>query len=385
MRVGYFDCIGGISGDMILGALVDAGVDFDLLNKELAGLDLNGFTLDVREVYKQDIRASKVTVRETTDPGTRTLDDIKKIIGSSSISETVRMESIKVFEELARAESQAHGVDIENVHFHEVGATDAIVDITGAIIGLSMLDIDEVYCSPLPLANPAPATTVIIKDMAVRGIDSPIETVTPTGASIMKALATQTPVLPSMKVDRTGCGAGSADTERPNIVRLFVGESSQDVWQAKDGSDTVRLIETNIDDMTPETIGYTCEALLAGGALDVWCSPIYMKKNRPAVTLSFLCEEDRTNKLIEILFKETGTLGLRVSYRDRIILDRTIVEVDTEFGKIPVKTGVLDDRVVSTHPEYEVCAHMARESGVPLEKIVRAALSAFEKAGLKTP
>ncbi len=368
MKVGYFECVGGISGDMILGALVDAGADLDTLKSELKKLSVSGYEIKKQTVEKGGHRACKITVRITSSAKGRSFDDIKKIIQESALSESVKTQSLAVFGELARAEALAHGTAIEEVHFHEVGATDALVDIVGSVLCLSMLGVDKVRYSPLPVANLAPAAVEIIKGMTVRGVDSAIETVTPTGASLVKTLADPSFIFPVMNVESIGCGAGEADTRTPNIVRFYIGDSSR-----------VFLVETNLDDVTAETIGHATEALFEHGALDVWSTAIYMKKNRPGVTLSFLCRDDDLKALCERVFKETGTLGLRVSEPERIALSRNEVEVDTEFGSIPIKIGHLADQTVSARPEYEVCKSKARSSGVPLETVTRAAMAAYER------
>lgn len=388
MRVGYFECIGGISGDMILGALVDAGADLDALKSELKKLNLTGYEINEKTVEKQGHRARKITVNTssgfltsfgmtTNKEEERTFDDIRKLIGNSLLPDEVKTRSLAVFEELVRAEAVAHGTDIEKVHFHEVGATDALIDIVGSVVCLSSLKIDSVKYSPLPVANPAPATVEILEGTTVRGVASVIETVTPTGASLVKTLAEPSKSLPPMKVENIGCGAGEADTEIPNIVRFYVGEVSEDI--ASENAGKVLLVETNLDDVTAEMIGHVSGALLEGGALDVWSTAIYMKKNRPGVTLSVLCRDGDLNSLCETVFKETGTLGVRVTEPGRIELQRDTVEVDTEFGKIPMKIGLLDEQTVSVRPEYEICRTKAEGSGATLEAVMRAALIAYEK------
>lgn len=376
MKIAYLDCLGGVSGDMILGAFIDAGVNPNDLTAELAKLNLSGWKLKSSKVVKSGMQATKVDFEIASDQADRTLFDILKIIAGSSLSHSVKHDAARVFELLAGAEGAAHGKIPSAVHFHEVGALDAILDITGAAVCLKLLGIKKVYASPLTVSRPAPATAYILKNMVAGFEEIGIENVTPTGAAIVKTLTEQT-AAPTAVINMTGYGAGDADTESPNVVRVWIGEAEK--TRPMDPEDVAVLLESNIDDLNPEEIAFALARLLEIGALDAWCTPVIMKKGRPAFVLSCLAEPGREAPVIDAFFRETGTLGIRVTRVSRRVLRRETITVKTDYGDIRIKTGWLDGAAVSARPEYDDCAAAAREKNEPLRKVYDAALKALAK------
>lgn len=374
MRIAYFDCIGGISGDMVLGALIDAGLSADSLRKELTKLSLSGYRILTRKARRQGIRATRVIVQSPPEDRDRSYADIEKLITESKLDREVKKRAKQIFLTLGKAEETVHGVPLEKIHFHEIGAADSIIDVVGTAISLKLLNIKKVHSSALPISQPAPATLEIVKDMPVRaGVES-IETVTPTGAAIIKTVAKSFGEMPPMKITSIGYGAGSADIETPNVLRVLIGEPTSNTQPSvTSDNDEVFLLETNVDDITPEIFGYTMERLLNEGALDVWFTPIFMKKNRPALTLSALVPVGKEKILAEIIFKETGTFGVRLQKITRKTLVREEIRVQTEFGTIRVKIGKLAGKIVSLSPEYKDCAELAQKAGKPLKEIYEAA------------
>ncbi|MFA5866819.1 MAG: nickel pincer cofactor biosynthesis protein LarC [Actinomycetota bacterium] len=373
-KIAYLDCLGGVSGDMILGALIDAGADPKELIAELAKLNLTGWKLKTRQVDKAGTSATKVDIEIKPENTNRTLLDVLKIIAGSGLSRSVKHDAARVFEVLAAAEGAAHKQVPAAIHFHEVGAVDAILDITGAAVCLKLLDVKKLYASALTVSRPAPATIHILENMSVGLDDIGIENVTPTGAAIIKTLAKQAPAPPAI-IRATGYGAGEADTELPNVVRVWLGET--DKSRPLDHEDTVVLLESNIDDLTPEGLSYAMARLFEAGALDVWFTPVVMKKGRPANVVSCLAEPGRDAGVVDVFFKETGTLGIRISRVSRRLLSRKTVIVKTDYGEIRVKTGWLDGAAVSVRPEYEDCATAAKEHNTPLKQVYEAALKSL--------
>ncbi len=369
MKIAYLDCLGGVSGDMILGAFIDAGVNPKELTAELEKLNLNGWKLKTRRVNKAGIGATKVDFEIKPEKIERTLFDVLKIIAGSRLNHSAKHNAARVFELLAGAEGAAHKQVPSAVHFHEVGAVDAILDIAGAAVCLSLLGVKKLYASPLTVSRPAPATTHILENMTVGFSDIGIENVTPTGAAIIKTLAEQAPAPPAV-LRKTGYGAGEADTELPNVTRVWLGEA--DKLSPLDSEDTVVLLESNIDDMTPEGLSFAMTRLFEAGALDVWFTPVVMKKGRPANVVSCLAEPGLDASVADTFFRETGVLGIRMSRVSRRVLRRETVTVKTDYGDIRVKTGWLDGAVVSVKPEYEDCAAAAKELGVPLKQVYEA-------------
>jgi uncharacterized protein (TIGR00299 family) protein len=378
-RIAYLDCFSGVSGDMLLGALVDAGVPQEDLQAELAKLPLGGYRLDVARTQRAGLAATELRVglEEAAQPHRR-LPDIVALIDGSALPLTDREAAANVFRSLARAEAQVHGVPPDEVGFHEVGAIDAIVDIVGAVVGLRLLGVEQLYCSPLPagggvarsahgeLPVPAPATLALLAQAGAplaAAPDAGFELVTPTGAAIVTTLSRFE--RPAIAVRAVGYGAGSRDIEgRPNVLRLWLGE-------ALERPATMLLIETNIDDMNPELYAYAQERLFAAGAADVWFTPIQMKKGRPGVLLSVLCPVWCEHDIADVLLRETSTLGLRVQEVRRHEADREALEFESSLGPAAVKVKRLPGRPPAVAPEYEACARIARERGLPLAEVYR--------------
>jgi pyridinium-3,5-bisthiocarboxylic acid mononucleotide nickel chelatase len=381
----YFDCYSGVSGDMTLGALLDCGVALEDLNRLLAGLALPGYRLQAETVTRYGLAGTRLTVLlDRADTHHRHLSGIVRLIRESSLPEPVREQSAAVFENLAAAEAAVHGIPVEQVHFHEVGAVDAIVDIVGSAAALYLLGVGAVYCSSLPYARgmvraahgllplPAPATLELIKRRRapVYGRETEFELVTPTGAAIVTTLAEGFGPPPPMNVEAVGYGAGSLDPGYPNFLRVMLGTRAPGVPAYEE---RVQLIEANIDDLNPEIYGYLMEKLLAGGAMDVFLTPIQMKKNRPAIKLTVLAAPSKLQPLLEMIFHETSTLGVRTFEGCKIMRPRAFETVQTEWGPVRVKLVPVAGQAMPVHfaPEYEDCLAIARRTGVPLKEVYR--------------
>jgi len=399
MRVAYFDCFAGISGDMTLGALVDAGADFELLKTELGRLHIHDeFELSLERVTKRGISAADVTVKlhhhHDHDHGHghshgRSFTDITHIIEHSALSERVKTNAIAIFAKLGEAEAKIHGKGIEEIHFHEVGAVDAIVDIVGACVCLELLGIQKVYCGPIPTFHgtveiahgtfplPAPATIEILKGAPWRELGIEGEIVTPTGAAIVATLAEGFGPMPEMSVESIGYGAGKKDFGVPNVLRIMVGTPADSGSGEPSYNAEVAVIETNIDDLSPQVYEVVMERLFEAGALDVYFTPIQMKKNRPATLLSVICEPDQVCTMSAVIFGETTSIGIRIDTRRRVCLDREIVSVETEFGPISIKVARYEGSVLNIQPEYEDCKAAAAKHAVPLKRVRDAAVAAF--------
>jgi len=386
MTLAYFDCYSGISGDMTLGALVDAGVGIDVLRSELEKLNLPGYEITALKVMRSGVSATKVhvCVEEKEQPG-RHLSDIRTIIEASALSSPVKQKSILIFERLAEAEAKVHGTTPDRVHFHEVGAVDAIVDIVGAVIGIDLLGITDISCSPINLGSgsvktahgmlpvPAPATAELLKGIPCYGSSVPFELTTPTGAVIVSTLASSFGPMPQMNVKQIGQGAGNKDIQgQPNVLRIMVGEPS-----SLYDEDRSILIETNIDDMNPQVYEHVIDKLMQQGAHDAYLTPIIMKKGRPAVLLSVLTDGAKENILLDTIFRETTSIGVRIQEVGRKKLIRDIAFVDTVYGKIRVKVSRRDEEVLTVTPEYEDCRKIAEEKLVPLKQVMEEARTAF--------
>jgi uncharacterized protein (TIGR00299 family) protein len=386
MTLAYFDCFSGISGDMTLGALADAGLSIDALRAELSKLGLPGYEIRSEKVKRAGLAATKVhVILDNREQPARHLSDIGKLITASSLSSTVKEKSIKVFERLARAEAAVHGTTADNVHFHEVGAVDAIVDIVGSVIGLEMLGITRIAGSPLNLGSgeiktshgtlpvPAPATIELLKGVPSYGSSVPFELTTPTGAAILSTLGSAFGPMPQMKISQIAHGAGDKDFPgRPNVLRLMVGEPSPSYEE-----DSSIVIETNIDDMNPQVYDYLIEKLMQRGAQDVYLTPIIMKKGRPAILLSVLTDKPKVEAMLDALFRETTSIGVRIREVERKKLTREIEEVDTMYGKIRIKISRRGDEVLTATPEYEDCRRLAEEKQVPLKTVIEEAKNFF--------
>lgn len=393
----YFDCFSGASGDMLLGALLDAGLPLEHLQAELDKLHLAGYGLALEHQVRHGIAGSKLHVRDTlgTHPA-RHPQDVYALLEASSLPPQVKARSRAVFARLARAEAKVHGIPEEEIHFHEIGAVDSIVDIVGVVAGLHVLDVTAVYASPLPLGSgfvetehgrlpvPAPATLTILSEVGAPTIPHPAQTelVTPTAAALLAELARFQ--RPPMKVQAVGIGFGDKQFPWPNGLRVWLGEPFH---VAQTEADQVMLLECNLDDITGETLGYVMERLFAAGALDVWFTPIYMKKNRPATLLSVLALAGEAESLGLILLRETPTLGLRMTPpMHRWKTGRRTRQVRTTWGMVRVKEKMLGDEVLAISPEYEDCARIAREHGVPLAEVYAAVqLAAKEEGGEHQP
>lgn len=383
MRYAYCDCFSGISGDMFLGALVDAGFPVEVLQEQIDLLHLpEPVEIRVEEVRKGALRACLVDVVVAESHHHRHLSDIAALIESSGLSDFVKRTSLAIFQTLAEAEARVHGTDIEAVHFHEVGALDSIADIVGAASGLEALGIERLYASAVPFSGgqiqtqhgllpvPAPATLEILRKAHAVMTPSPaqVELVTPTGAAILATLATFE--RPNLTLTGLGVGAGKRDLPWPNIFRLMIGESTVEA------EFPLVLIETNIDDMNPQMFNNVMERLFQAGALDVYLSPIYMKKNRPATLLGVIGRRQDEPTLAQVILRETSTLGMRVQPVYRYTAQREMKRVETPYGEVPVKVKLLDGRPIQAMPEYDACAQIAAAQGVGLSEVYTAALLA---------
>jgi len=398
MRIVYFDCFAGVSGDMIVGALLDLGVDFDALKRELSSLAISSYGIKTRPVERGGIAATKFDVEvDLGDQPARTLADIRSIILESSLSEITKKRSLAVFERLADAEAKVHGTTRNEIHFHEVGAVDSIIDVVGAMIGFEILGVERFYCSPLRVGRgvieaehgrlpvPAPATAELLNGVPVYSGDLEGEFVTPTGAAIVATLCETFGHLPEMKLSGVGYGAGSRDPKGlPNVLRVMLGEMADagteiesSVASRQDHSVTV--IETNIDDMNPQVYGFVMERAFAMGALDVFMIPAQMKKDRPGVLLTVLCKLEMTEALIEMLLAETTTLGVRYYRANRRVLERATETVDTDYGPVRIKVARDGEHTLHFQPEYEDCARLALESQTPLIEVQAAANAAYRE------
>jgi hypothetical protein len=394
VRIAYFDCPAGISGDMALGALLDAGLDFEELREHLGRLPLEPYEIDVDERQSGGLRATKVTVRAESTALVRTYSSIRMLLDDAPLPAEAKATAQRIFRRLAEVEARIHRKEVELVTFHEVGGIDSIVDIVGTALALHLLGIERVFASPVPTGSgmvrtehgllplPAPAVAELLRGapMYSRGIS--VELVTPTGAAILAATAEGFGDLPLMEVESVGYGAGSHELEFPNVVRVFVGtEAERRSAEPEDAGGTGEVVlATNVDDLNPEMYGYVLERLLEGGAQDAWLTPIVMKKGRPAVTVSVLCAGPAAPALRRILFRETGTLGVRSTPVTKVALEREWLKVETSAGTVAVKIGLLDGHPVTVAPEYEDCARAAREAGVPARDVHEEALRLAREA-----
>lgn len=378
---------------MIVGALLDAGLELKALKRELAKLGLRGYTLSADRVTRRGFSATKFDVRIPSHHehghAHRKLADIIGLIKKSKLVDKVKLRAERVFRRLAEAEARAHGVSPASIHFHEVGAIDAIVDIVGAVAGLELLGITRVVASPLPVGGghvdcahgrlpvPAPAVAFLLEGFPVRGGGDCRELTTPTGAAILTTLADSFGGMPDMMVEQVGCGAGTVEGEGlPNVLRLFIGAPATEKAAGYE-TDIITRYETNIDDATPEACARAVEQLLKAGALDAWLAPISMKKGRSAWTLHVLCENADAAKIADVIFRETTTFGVRVAEERRLKLARKIVSVKTKYGAVKVKVGMKGGEVIVASPEYDDCRRVAEERGVPFRDVYDAAKAAL--------
>lgn len=394
MAIIHFDCRAGISGDMTVASLLDLGVPLEHLRGELdrLGLPPGSFTLSASATRRRNLACLKFDVEVHDRQTHRHYADIDAMISASSLPERVRERAGAIFRCLAEAESRVHGVPLAEVHFHEVGALDSIVDIVGTAICLEYLGVETIHAAPLPLGGgfvetchgrlpvPAPATAELLRGLAVHGDCGQGERVTPTGAAIVAALASDVGRMPAMRLERVGNGAGSRDFDDcPNILRAFLGRSVAEQAEAPE----VLVVEANIDDSTPEVLGYVMERLLEEGALDVFFTPIQMKKNRPGVLLSFLCRPDTLEPLGRLLLAESSAIGLRHYPASRITLERRVEERQTAFGPARFKLVFERGRLLRVAPEYDDCRRIARERGLPCREVMELLLSSLSPEELK--
>ena len=399
----YFDAFNGVAGDMVLGALLDLGLPLEHLKKELGKLPLEGYQLTVEKTERQGLRGTNLQV--IVDQGEphstanhehhghgRTFSAIRTLIESSELEESVRSQAVSVFSRLALAEAKVHGSDVDRVHFHEVGAVDAIIDIVGACIGFHYFEIDQFYTSPLSLGGgtvtfshgtwpvPAPATLELVTGFPTRVGGQDAELTTPTGAAIVTTLAVPVDSAPLVSLEKSGLGAGDRELpDAPNMLRLILGQGVEKEARSAAGvgerpvpnvgREQVLLLEATIDDMDAEMFGRFMEIALAIGALDVFFTSIQMKKNRPGVLLSVLCKERDRDSLVEAVFRETTTLGIRIIPQERWVLDREVRRVELELGSVRVKVGRFRGEIVNIAPEYEDLKSIADSSGLPLKQV----------------
>ena len=428
MRIAYLDCCSGISGDMFLGALVDAGVSPKLLEDTVEALDI-GARLEISRVQRGGISATKVDVysngekdlprevfqeqrghnhahEHAHDRGhahshehkhdhehARGLNEIREIIGKAAISCTSKATAIRIFETLGEAEAEIHNMPIEEVHFHEVGAVDALVDIVCAVVGAESLAVEEWVCSPLNVGGgtvkcahgtlpvPAPATLKLLRDAPVYSSGPQVELVTPTGAAIVKTLSSRFSPFPAMKIEKAGYGAGTRDfPEHPNVLRLTIGEALLPDGASKSSSasnDSITVLEANLDDLSPQVLAYAMERLLAEGALDVFSVPVQMKKGRPGALLTVLAKMEDANRLAKLIFAETTTLGVRRREEQRQTLSRRWENVDTTWGPVRVKIASMNGSISNYAPEFEDCRKLAETHHVPLKQVMEEAVRAY--------
>ncbi len=369
---------------MTLAALIDSGASLSDIQQSIDSMAL-GAKLSVSQVRKRGFRASKLHIVAPLDPVHRDLEQILACITVAKLSPGARRIAVRIFERLAKAESSVHGVSIDQVHFHEVGAIDSIVDIVGCAVAWDQLGIEQAVASPVPTGSgfvqiahgrvsvPAPATAQLLKGIPLAKCNLPFELTTPTGAAILAELIGSFGPLPSMQIESIGAGAGTMDLEdRPNLLRIFLGSSPQDSASVGISSDTVVELETNLDDITGEQIGFAIEQLWRAGALDVFTTGIQMKKNRPGTLLSVLASPDQATRIEQVLFQHTGTLGIRKTLKQRSILRRRHIQVDTPWGKVDCKMVIHPDGSFGFSPEYESCKEIALKHGLKLSEVIRA-------------
>lgn len=391
MKIAYLDCASGISGDMTLAALVDAGVPLAAISAGVESLGMSGVRLVASEVKRRGFRATQITVEHEPEHAHRHLHHITDMIDRGQLSDRQKELARRIFTRLGEAEAKVHGTTIRKVHFHEVGAVDSIADIVGAAIGWDLLGVDRIVASPIPTGGgtieiahgrcsvPAPATAELLQGIPLAASSLPFELTTPTGAAIVASLVADFGPMPAMKVERIGYGAGSRDlAEQPNILRLFVGQSAEPAASGSLETDQVWVLETNLDDVSGEWIGYATTRLFEAGALDVYTTAVQMKKNRPGVMLSVLCEAAHAEKLEAILFRETGTLGVRRWQAMRHKLKREACRVETPWGAVDGKISMADGPAAFS-PEFESCARLAAQHGLALKDVYEAACLAFAK------
>jgi uncharacterized protein (TIGR00299 family) protein len=380
-RTAYLDCVGGLAGDMLLAALLDAGAELETLRSVPSALGIEGARIDVERVERQGIGALHVRIDAPDEDEHRDYAHIRELVAAADLPEDARANSLEAFRRLAEVEGGIHGVPPDEVHFHELGSLDALVDVCGAFVLLDELGIDRVVSSPLPFSRglvtaahgvlplPAPATLGLLEGAALVGVETEAELVTPTGAAIAATVVDEWGQLPPLTLDRVGYGAGTRDLpDRPNVVRVVLGTASRRTTQ-------VVVLETNLDDLSPELVPDAIDRCFASGALDVWTVPAHMKKGRPGFVLAALARPDAEGEIARVLLEETSALGVRVSRLERYELDREERVVELEGGTVRVKVGVLDGRVVNVAPEHGDCAAVAKATGRSVKSVWAEALA----------
>ena len=386
-KIAYFDCLAGVSGDMILGALVDAGLAEQDLRQGLDALKLSDFKLISQKVYKNGFRATKVDIHIEDSLTERRLPEIETIIQGSDLAGDIKEKSIAIFHRIGAVEAKIHGTKLQDIHLHELGGLDTIIDVVGTLVGLDILDVKRVLASPLPRGRgftcgehgsiplPAPATLALLEGVPVVGSDLDIEMVTPTGAALLTSLAESFGPIPAMTLISTGYGAGTKDLPIPNLIRLLLGSQQTD---ANHIIETLVMLETNIDDLNPEFYDHILARLFDAGALDVWLSSIQMKKNRPGTLLVVLCTPKDEAVLTSLMFTETTTLGIRKRTVERQSLSRTIETIETPYGTVRVKIAQINEGSKKISPEYDDCRRIAQRKGVPIIDVYNAAVIALK-------
>ncbi|RJQ53291.1 MAG: nickel pincer cofactor biosynthesis protein LarC [Actinobacteria bacterium] len=377
MRVAYFDCFSGVSGDKTLGAMIDLGVPLDLLEQELRKVALGSYELESTSVLKNEIAATRIKVHVFEHRIVRTWSSVRATIENSDLSDSIKEKTLAIFGDIAEIESQLHHKPIGQVHFHEVGAVDSIVDIVGTVVGIEHLGFEEIISSPIPtgtgmvrtehgaLPVPAPATIALLEGVPSYSTAIPAELTTPTGAAIIKRISSRFGEMPLIVPEAVGYGAAKRDLEIPNVLRVVVGELVEE--QAEQGG--VVILETNVDNTSPEVLGSVVERALEMGAIDVWQTPILMKKNRSATLLSLMCEEADEARFVGLLMSETNTLGVRKHHVSRTVASREIMKLKSSMGTARVKIGRYQGRVTSITPEHDDCVRLAKKTGLPIKEV----------------
>ncbi|MCK4466242.1 MAG: nickel pincer cofactor biosynthesis protein LarC [Bacteroidales bacterium] len=384
MKILYYDCFSGISGDMNLAAMIDLGLDKNFLLSELKKLKLSGYTIRFSKEQRSGITGTRVDV--ITDPSEnqihRNLSDIEKIIDTSDLNKQVKSLSKRIFQKLGKAEAHVHNKPISKIHFHEVGAIDSIIDIVGAAICYDYFQFDKIFASSVELGGgfikashgvlpvPAPATVEILKNIPTKIGGANFETTTPTGAAILSTLVNDFTDKIEMVIHKTGYGIGHKVTESPNLLRVYVGETDSVKNSDKQKESEACMIECNIDDMNPEWYDFIMEKLFDQGVQDVFFTPLMMKKNRPAIKISVLCSPDQMNKVKELLFIETTTLGLRTYKVDKTALERKLSKLATDYGEVTIKSCYYQNKLLHSKPEYEDCKQIAKERNIPIREVI---------------
>ncbi len=376
MKIAYFDCFSGISGDMLLGSMIDAGLDIKYIEDEIKKLGLDSVEIKAEKTVKQNIASTKFTVHYASQKHHRHLEDIYAILDKSAIDNNTKKKAREVFHKIAVAEAKIHDMPPEKVHFHEIGAVDTIVDVVGALAGFRVLGIDKITCSRLNVGSgfvrfshgkfpvPAPATAEILKEVPVYSTDSRGELVTPTGAAIITTLCKDFGDVPPMKISSIGYGSGTSDFEHPNVLRVYTGETA-----GEKGGKVVEVIETNIDDMNPQWYDHIIEKLYLQGALEVFLTNVQMKKNRPGIMLTVLADPENKKKLLEIIFSETTSIGARTRRESREILERETKDFNTPYGKVRAKITNYRGNPVNIKVEYDDLKRISLEKELPLKQV----------------